>query len=440
VSAAPEIVRGFVCHTPRNPFREEKALEAYSDGALAIADGRILAAGDYAKVRAAYPSATVEDWRGSVVLPGLVDAHVHFPQTRIIGRLGLPLLDWLRFHAIPEEERMADPAYADIVASEFVRALASHGTTTALVFGAHFAGATEALFRSACAAGLRISSGLVLSDRFLPESLRQTPEEAYRSSRELMTRYHGHELLRYAVTPRFALSASEAMLEVCAALLRDEPGAVFQTHINENPQEVAEVRAAFPWAEHYLGVYDRFGLAGARSVFAHNVHTTDAELARLADAGAAVAHCPCSNAMLGGGIFPMQRHIAAGVRFGLGTDVGAGTGFGILKEALAAYMMQRVLPDGVPLSAAHLLYMATRGGAEALGLEEETGDFAPGKSADFVRIEPGEGTPLAGALQVAGSEEQALAAVITQSAAEAVREVRVGGKVVPLEVSSAAGE
>lgn len=398
------------------------------DGALLIEDHFVSAVGDYATVRAAHPHAVVEDWRGSVILPGFIDTHVHFPQTRIIGGLGMPLLDWLRLHALPEEVRMGDPVYARAVAQDFVRALAWNGTTTALVFGAHFGPAMEALFEGAFHAGLRIASGLVLSDRLLPEALRQTPEQAYHVSHELMTRYHGTAGLRYAVTPRFALSASEAMLDVCATLLREQPEALFQTHLNENPQEIADVRAAFPWAESYLATYDRFGLVGPRSIFAHNVHVSDAELARLCNSGSWVAHCPCSNAVLGSGIFSMRRHLIAGVQFALGTDVGAGTGFGMLKEALQCYMMQRLLPDGMPLTPAHLLYLATRAGADALGLSQDTGDFTVGKSADLVRIQPVAGTPLAGAMKQAESPEGLLAAIITQAGAESIQEVRVQGK------------
>lgn len=432
MSAVHEILRAAVLHTPRNPFAEEHALEAYLDGALAIGDGRVLAAGDYARVRADFPNAAVRDWRGSAILPGLIDTHVHFPQTRIIGGLGRPLLDWLRLHALPEEMRMHDALYAADVAREFVRALARHGTTTALVFGAHFSEATGLLFQAACAAGIRVASGLVLSDRELPESLLQTPEQAYRASRELIARHHGKSGQRYAVTPRFALSASEGMLEVCAALLREQPDLLFQTHLNENPEEIAAVRAAFPWAGSYLEVYDRYGLAGRRSVFAHNVHAADDELARLADAGSWVATCPCSNAVLASGIFPMRRHLAAGVRFALGTDVGAGTGFGLMKEALQCYMVQRLLPDGIVLGPEHLLYLATRAGAEALGMADETGDFAPGKSADLVRWTPPAGTPLASAMKRAETPQRLLSALIAQGGAESVGDVWVCGKAVAL--------
>jgi guanine deaminase len=432
VNEGAEVIRAAILHTPRNPFTEENALETFADGALAIANGRILATGDYAAIRPAYPDAAVSDWRGSVILPGFIDTHVHFPQTRIIGGLGWPLLDWLRLHALPEEVRMADAAYARGVAEEFVRSLVRHGTTAALVFGAHFEEATGFLFQAASTAGVRIVSGLVISDRALPDSLCQTPERAYCISRNLIARYHGRNRQRYAVTPRFALSASEGMLDVCTTLMREHPGVLFQTHLNENVEEIAAVREAFPWAESYLTAYDRFGLAGPRSVFAHNVHPSDAELSCLAEAGSSVAHCPCSNAALGSGIFPMRRHLAAGVRFALGTDVGAGIGFGILKEALQSYMAQRLLPDGMLLSPAHLLYLATRAGAESLGMGEEIGDFTPGKSADLVCLRPPDDTPLAAAVARAESAERLLAALIVQAGPESVHEVRVGGKALAL--------
>ena len=425
-----EIVRSTILHTPRNPFRESGALEYFSDGALLLAGGLIQAAGDYAAVRRAHPEVPVHDLRGCVLLPGLIDTHVHFPQLRIIGGLGCGLLEWLERYALPEEVRMGETAYARVVAGEFVDALASHGTTTALVFGSHFHDATAMLFEAASAKGLRIVSGLVLSDRLLPEALRSSTDCAYQQSRALIERFHGRDGLRYAVTPRFALSASEGMLEVCQALMRDYPDASFQTHLNENTQEIADVLGAFPDAQDYLSAYDRFGLVGSRSVFAHNVHPAASELERLAEAGSAVAHCPCSNAALGSGFFPMKRHLAAGVRFALGTDVGAGTGFGMLKEALQCYLLQRLMPEGVALAPAHLLYLATRAGAEALGIEAETGDFTPGKSADFVCLRPPEGSVLASALSQAEGAERVLSVLFTLAGAESVREVRVRGRVV----------
>ncbi|MDQ1474210.1 MAG: guanine deaminase [Bryobacterales bacterium] len=405
-------------------------MASFPDGALAIAEGRVAACGDYADVRRGYPDAPVRDLRGGYLLPGFVDTHLHFPQVRVLGGLGYSLLEWLDALTLPEEARLADAAYACTIAKEFVRNLAAHGTTTSLVFGSHFPNAMAALFHAAESAGLRVISGLVLADRNLRPELHQTPGAAYEESQELIRRFHGRGRLGYAVTPRFALSTTEPMLEACQTLLQQQPGLHLTTHINENVREVEEVARLFPWAGDYLSVYERFELAGRRSVFAHNVQSTNSELQRLAGHGSSVAHCPCSNAALGSGIFPLRRHLEARVRFALGTDVGGGTGFGMMKEALQAYLMQRVAHDPVTLNPAQMLYLATRAGAEALALDSETGDFGAGKSADYVYLQPPSGSALEGVLKNVEDPERVLAAIITLAGAESIREVRVEGDLV----------
>jgi len=425
-----ELLRAPLFHTPRNPFLHDRAMECHWDGGLLIRDGRVAACGDFETLRTANPSAMTTDLRGGFLLPGLIDTHIHFPQLRVLGCLGRSLLDWLEECALPEEARMADESYARQIARGFVHALASHGTTTALVFGAHFAPATAALFEAGRASGLRIVSGLVMSDRKLRPELHQTPEAAYRDSSDLIRCFHQRGRLLYAVTPRFALSTSEAMLEVCQTLRQEHDGLRFQTHLNENVREIAEVAGFFPWASDYLAVYERFALGGRGAVMAHDVHPTASEIERLAAGGTAVAHCPCSNAALGSGLFALKRHVKAGVRVALGTDVGGGTGFGMLKEALHAYLLQRVAPEGALVDAAQMLYLATRAGAEALGLENEIGDFEAGKAADIVYIRPPVDTPLAAVLERVESPEQALAAIFTLAGAESIQEVRVEGSVV----------
>jgi guanine deaminase len=416
------ILRATLFHTPRNPFLDAKALVAHIDGALAIENGKVAECGDYSALAKAHPAAVVRDLRGGYILPGFIDTHVHFPQVRILGCLGYSLLDWLEQCTLPEEARLADAAYASSIAREFVAALASSGTTTALVFGSHFAGATATLFTAAEQRGLRIFSGLVLSDRSLRPELRQTPDAAYQDAKTLIAQFGSRH---YAVTPRFAFSASEAMLSVCQALVRENPDSLFTTHINENRQEIEQVARLFPWAADYLAVYERFDLIGARSVLAHNVHASASELQRLAARGPTVAHCPSSNAALGSGIFPMQRHIQVGVRFALGTDVGGGTGFGMLKEGLQAYLMQRVASETMTLTPAQMLYLATRAGAEALGIADQTGDFETGKSADFVYLRPPEGSVLAGVVERLENPDRVVSALFTLAGAESVKEVRI---------------
>lgn len=429
-----QLFRGVVFHTPQNPLRfdinDPRALTCHEDGGLLVDNGRVVACGDFEAIRHATPAPEVVDWRGGFILPGFVDAHVHFPQARIIGAMGRTLLDWLDAVALPEEARMADTAYAADTAALFLHALASHGTTTALVFGSHFADATAGLFEAAGASGLRIAAGLVLSDCHLRGDLHVTPQRGFDDSAMLIGRYHRRGRLLYAVTPRFAYSTSEAMLEVCQQLMSDHPGVLLQTHINESTTELAELKRLFPWAGDYLAIYERYALSGTRSVLAHNVHPTTSELERLAAAGTAIAHCPGSNAALGSGCFPLRRHVEAGVTCALGTDVGGGVGFGVLKEGLHAYLMQRLAPDPQVLDAARLLYLATRAGAEALGLDGEIGDFVAGKAADFVHLRPPHGSVLEAAVRRAGDPAQALAALFTLAGPESVCEVRVEGTVV----------
>jgi guanine deaminase len=236
--------------------------------------------------------------------------------------------------------------------------------------------------------------------------------------------------LIYAVTPRFAYSTSEKMLEVCQQLMGDHPDVRLQTHINENTSEIRELSRLFSWARDYLAIYERYGLSNDRSVMAHNVHATRSEIERIAAAGTAIAHCPASNASLGSGCFPLKRHLEAGVTCALGTDVGGGLGFGLLKEGLHAYLMQRLAPDPTLLSAAHLLFLSTGAGASALGLAGEIGDFAVGKYADFVILQPPAHSVLEAVVKHADTSAQALAALFSMAGAETVRETRVEGEVV----------
>ena len=267
----------------------------------------------------------------------------------------------------------------------------------------------------------------MLGDRLLRPELEADPKTCYNDSEALLNAWHHHGRLRYAVTPRFALSCSEGVLEAAGALAERYPDVYIQTHINESPAEIAQVAKLFPWAQDYLATYERFGLVTKRSVFAHNVHVSDDELARLGAARACVAHCPSSNMFIGSGLFAMRRHLAHGVRLALGSDVGGGTGFNLFKEGLMSYQGQMLHPDGFPLGPAHLLYLATRAGALALGLDE-LGDLNVGRQADFMLVRPPEGSTLADVLAQSPSAEASLGALFTLAREESVREVFVAGE------------
>jgi guanine deaminase len=431
--ARATILRARVLHTPRDPFAEPaegdaSALQCYENGAVAFQDGEILSTGDFAEVSVRHPGAELIDERDAFLLPGLVDTHVHWPQLGAIGGMGLELLDWLRTRTLPEEVKLADLDYARPLARDFMHGLARNGTTTALVFGTHFPDAQEVFFESAADSGLRIASGLVVSDRDLLPELRATAAEAHDAALALGRRWHGSGRLRYAVTPRFSISCSEEMLESCASVAAELDDALVTTHLNENRAEVEAVLDLFDGAGDYLETYERHGLVGPRTVMAHNVHPTDAELSRMAAASASVAHCPSSNGFLGSGIFPMRRHLDRDVGFGLGTDVGAGTGLSVLKEGLVAYQGQMIAADPIRLTPAHLLWLATRAGAGVLGLGDTVGDLSPGRAADMVLLRPPEGSTLYATLARADSADHALGALITLAREESVAGTWVGGE------------
>jgi guanine deaminase len=422
------VYRGTILDTPDDPFAGA-TLRADADAGLLVRDGVILDRGPFVEVRGRHLDENVVDLTGGMVLPGFIDTHVHYPQVRAIGGLGMPLLDWLERCALPEEERLADTAYAESVATEFLAGLAEAGTTTALVFGAHFAPAVDALFQQAAHVGLRLTSGLVVSDRFLPDELLTTPQRAYDEGLQLAERWHGVGHNRYAVIPRFSLSCDEGLLDSCGSLLRDVPGSWFTSHINENDREIGAVTRFFGVST-YLDTYDKHGLVGRRSVLAHNVHPADQELAVLAARDATVAHCPTSNSALGSGLFPLKRHVMAGVRVALGSDVGAGTGFCLLKEGLQAYFVQQMLGDqGMPLAASHLLHLATSAGAHALGLGEEIGDLSIGKRFDALWLRPRPGTTFDVALRHANGPDEALARTFALATTGDVARVWVDGRV-----------
>ncbi len=422
------IIRATVMHTPANPFESDRAFAAYADGALVFDGKKILACGAYATVRKEHPDAELLDHRGAFLLPGFVDTHVHFPQLTIIGSMGLPLLEWLKQRTFPAEAALGGVQAAETAADIFLERLAANGTTAAVVFGSHLFDAQDAFFRKALSSGLRITSGLVLGDQNLIPELETTTERAQEETTELISRYHGAEHIRYAVTPRFSVSCSRPLLELCGELMGGEPGLFFQTHINENIQEVALVRSLFPECRDYFDTYEKYGLAGRHSIFAHNLHVSEGELSRMGACGCSVAHCPSSNAFLGSGAFPMARHLQHGVRFGVGCDVGAGSGFSLLNESLRAYETQMLRDDGYRLSPKHLLYLSGAAGAEVMGLADRIGDFSPGKEADFVLIQPPRSSTLSAVLEQTQSCEAALGALFTLAREESVVATYVAGR------------
>jgi len=387
--------RASLLHMLDDPAASDGAGCAYhDDGLLLVEDGIVQGCGDYADLAPRLDGATtVEALPGRLITPGFVDLHVHLPQVDAIASHGEQLLAWLDRHIYPAEAAFAEPVRAAEGARFFVSELLRNGTTTALVFGSVHKSSVEALFAEALGRDMRLIAGKVLMDRCAPAALLDTVDEGRRETLELIAAWSGRGRLGYAVTPRFAITSSGAQLAMAGEVLAAHPEVWLQTHLAENRAEVAEAAVLFPEARDYLNVYERYGLVGPRSVFAHCVHLDDNAFGRMAATGAAAAFCPSSNLFLGSGLFDLERAGALGVKVGVGTDIGAGTSFSMLHTLGEAYKVGQL--RGEVLDPFRAFYLATLGGARALGLGDRIGNLAPGKDADFLVLDLA-ATPLLG--------------------------------------------
>jgi guanine deaminase len=394
MSAIPRAYRASILHFLSDPGTADDphATEYFEDGLLVVADGRVLAVGPANELLPTLSSGTQSnDLRPGLILPGFVDTHIHYPQTDVIASFGTQLLDWLDRYTFPAERRFADADHARAVCEFFLDELLRNGTTTALVFGTVHKQSVDVFFEAAEARGLRMIAGKVLMDRHCPEDLRDTPARGIRESAELIERWHGKARLGYAITPRFALTSSDEQLRLAGELALANPSVYVHTHVAENLAEVAWARELFPWSRSYLDVYERYGLMRERSVFAHCIHLDDEDRRRMGESGVAAAFCPSSNLFLGSGLFDIDAMDRAKIPFGIATDVGGGTSFSMLRTLADAYKVAQM--RGQSLGAARAFYLATLGGARALGLQNEIGNFATGKEADFIVLDL-EATPL----------------------------------------------
>jgi guanine deaminase len=343
------------------------------------------------------------DLRPLVLMPGLVDLHLHLPQFPSAGLgAGLDLLTWLDRHIFPLE-RAFDAATATELAPRVFQALAAAGTTTVLAYGAIWADSLNACFEAAEAHGIRAILGKVMMDRITyganlpPDRILDT---SLRQSRDLAERWNGRDggRLAYAVTPRFAVSCTEEMLRESAQLAR-ATGSYWQTHLSEDRGEIRAVAELFPDARDYLDVYDRAGALGPRTIMAHAIHLSDRELDRIVESGTRIAHCPESNLFLASGMMPLARYRERGAIVGLGSDVAAAPDASLFTQMRTGFYVQNALrvmtDDDRPIvDPMGWLRLATYEGARVLGLEDAVGSLEPGKEADLIAVDPGLTLPL----------------------------------------------
>ncbi len=362
------------------------AVEYIDDGLLIVEKGRVQEIGESETLLAGLSgNAEIVDFSDKLIIPGMIDCHVHFPQIDIIASYGEQLLDWLREYAYPAEQKFADADHAAEVADFFVDELLRNGTTTALVFATVHPQSVDAIFDKASTLNMRLISGKVLMDKNCPEELRDDVKSGYEDSKRLIDKWHGKGRLSYAITPRFAVTSSEGQLAGAGRLASEHSDVYVHTHLAESNDEVEMIAKQFSWSRSYLDVYEHFGLVRDRSVFAHCLHLDDQDRKSMADNGGAIAFCPTSNLFLGSGLFDLRSAHEKGIRVGLGTDVGGGTSLNVLRTASEAYKVLHLQDQALPPFDA--LYLATLGAAKALYLDDKIGNFEPGKEADFVVLD-----------------------------------------------------
>lgn len=385
-ASAVEAYRSAILHFTADPQTTEQCYEYYDDGLLIIERGKVAAVGPAYKLVSTLPKGTeIECYADALIIPGMIDTHIHFPQTDMIASYGEQLLEWLQKYTFPHEQRFEDKHYAEKISKIFIQELLRNGTTSALVFCAGSTYSVDALFKEASHHNMRLIAGKAVGDRNLPDHLLQPTDKTYDENKKLIKKWHQKKRLLYAVTPRFAPTCSEKQLQAVGKLLKEHPDVYLHTHLSENVEEVQWVKQLFPWSHDYLSVYERYGFLRPRAVFAHSIHISDEEIHKLAKSKSAVSFCPTSNLFLGSGLFNWEKCRKAGVLIGIGTDVGAGTSFSMLHTLGDGYKVAQMQKQ--KLSPFEAFYHATLGGAKALYIEDHVGNFLPGKEADFVILD-----------------------------------------------------
>jgi guanine deaminase len=422
------VIRGRILSFTDDPAEAGPAALLYlEDGAVLVANGRIEAVGEAREVLSRAPDGTaVDGYPDCLVMPGFIDAHIHYPQTQVIGSYGAQLLDWLHNYTFVEEQKFADPDHCARIAEFFLDELIRCGTTTAMVYCTVHPQSVDAFFSAAEQRGACMIAGKTMMDRDAPEALTDTAQRGYDESKDLIERWRRRGRLEYAVTPRFAITSSQAQLEAAGALADEFPGVYVQTHLDENQAEIDLVAKLFPGTQTYLEVYERAGLLGPRSVFGHCIHLADSEVAALAASRSVAAFCPTSNLFLGSGLFDQARLRNAGVRVALATDVGGGTSYSMLRTAAEGYKVLQL--NGQSWPAAEAFYQMTLGNARALSLDGRIGSIEKGKEADLVVLDSRATPAMAHRMETAHGDLAAeLFALVMMGDDRAVRQTYVAG-------------
>lgn len=420
------ILRGRVLtfrRTPEGPG--DTASYAYiEDGAVVIKDGKIVRMGDFdAKAAADHE---VIDHRPHLIMPGLIDPHIHFVQMQVVGSYAANLLEWLNTYTFVEEQKFADPDHAARIASAFFDELIRQGTTTAAAYCSVHKTSADAFFAEAVRRNMLMVAGKTMMDRNCPDALQDTAQSGYDDSEALIKAWHGKGRAHYAITPRFAITSSPEQLEAAGALARAYPDCHIQTHLSENDAEIALTRQLYPDQPDYTSVYAHYGLMRENSLFGHAIHLNTHEIGLMAEHGSTAVSCPTSNLFLGSGLYDLDRMKAAGVSTAVATDIGGGTSYSMLQTMDAFYKVQQMQQNRLdPLTA---FYMMTLGNAAAMRLEDHIGSIRPGMDADLVVLDATATPAMALRMQTVATLAEELFILQTMGDDRAVVETYIEGR------------
>lgn len=353
---------------------------------LVCEDG--LVAGIFETLPGRFGGIPVHDHGDRLILPGLVDLHVHASQYAYRGLgMDMELLDWLEENAFPEEARFAEQEYAAAAYRVFTDELTRSATTRACVFATVHRPATLLLMELMEKAGLRGFVGKLNMDSNCPDYLRETTDGSLAETRRWLEESAGFSAVRPVITPRFIPSCSEKLMNGLGELQR-QFGAAMQSHLSENLSEIEWVKQLRPWSRFYGEAYSRPGLFGGEcpTVMAHCIWSGEEERALMKEQGVFLAHCPQSNMNVSSGIAPVRTWLNEGQKAGLGSDVAGGAHLSIFRAMTDAIQCSklrwRLVDDSLAaLTLPEALYLATKGGGEFFG---KVGSFEPGYEFDAI--------------------------------------------------------
>ncbi|MGB6118177.1 MAG: guanine deaminase [Mesorhizobium sp.] len=399
------------------------------DGGVLVRGGRIVATGAFDTVLAgAGGEVTVVDHRPHLVLPGFIDAHLHYPQMQVIASYGAELLDWLSTYTFPEETKFSDTQHGRRIARLFLDEVIRHGTTTVAAYCSVHKSSAEAFFEESDARNMLNIAGKVMMDRNAPDGVLDTAQSSYDDTKALIGQWHGRGRQLYAITPRFAITSTPEQMEMAQALAAEHGDCHIQTHLSENHAEIRWSEELYPDALDYTDIYARYGLLGRKTLLGHCIHLSEREADAISEAGSVAVFCPTSNLFLGSGLFDYQRyrkrpkplHIATA------TDVGGGTNYSMLRTMDEAYKV--IALQGEKLNPLRSFWQLTRGNAEALSIADRAGTLDAGTDADIVVLDAAATPAMALRMERVTSLSEELFLLQTLGDDRAVGQVYIAGK------------